>query len=176
MIQFIKIYRIRKKNFKINKKREEKEKGKEQSQKNEQLQEFTEEFNKIKDTRDKLVVTGNDIQKRLGTLTGISKPTKEELEEMNELRKELPELKKHLAVLNKRLQDIVGDHGAIRNEIIVIIQDRKKIASDIKKIQTVDISPLETALEASQKTIITYQENIDENQIIQDETDRKNKY
>ena len=64
------------------KKRAEVEKGTEQGKKNEQLLELAEEFNKRKDTKNKLVVTGNEIQKRLGILTGISKPTKEEMEEM----------------------------------------------------------------------------------------------
>jgi uncharacterized protein YhaN len=41
------------------------------------LKELEEAYNKLKDTKDKLIVTGNDIQKRLGILTGISKPTKD---------------------------------------------------------------------------------------------------
>ena len=41
-----------------------------------------ETYNKLKDTKDKLIVTGNDIQKRLSILTGLSKKTTEEMEEM----------------------------------------------------------------------------------------------
>jgi hypothetical protein len=157
------------------KKREGKEKGKEGSQKIEKLKELEKEFNKIKYTRDKLVVKGNEIQKRLATLTGISKPKTEELEEINQLKTELPELKTNVTVLNKRLTDVSTEHGAIRTEILAIITDRKNIETEIKTIKTVDIPLLEQDLEKSKKLIETYQDNIKENEIIKRDTEQENK-
>jgi len=80
------------------KKIESKNKKSEVTVKQTKLKELEETYNKLKDTKDKLIVTGNDIQKRLGILTGLSKTTKEEMEERNELTTKLPELKKHLVV------------------------------------------------------------------------------
>jgi hypothetical protein len=133
------------------KKIESKNKKSEVTVKQTKLKELEESYNKLKDTKDKLIVTGNDIQKRLGILTGISKKTKEEMEEMNELRTKLPELQKHLVVLNTKLQDIAAHHGTIFAEGKTLVAQKKVIDDEIKDMITVDIPKLETDLETSKK-------------------------
>jgi chromosome segregation ATPase len=96
------------------------------------------------------------------------------LEEIKELNKEIPELKTNIAKLDKQLTDISTEH-AIRTEGLGIIVERKKIDADITNIQTVDIPALETKLEQSEKDIKTYQENVEQNEIIENETTKEKK-
>ena len=55
------------------------------------------------------------------------------------------------------------------------MKDIATLVAEIKQIQTVDVPLLETDLEQSGQDIITYQENVDENDIIENETARENK-
>jgi hypothetical protein len=157
------------------KKREGKSKAKEVAETNVKLNELSDKYNKIKDDKTKVEFGLKEFQKRLSTLTGISKPKPEELEEMKELNKEIPELKKVLLECDKQLTDIATEHKTIRKAGLALVAERKKLDADIVTIKTVDIPTLETALEQSKKLIETYQDNIKENEIIERDTEQENK-
>ena len=139
------------------------------------LKELEETYNKLKDTKDKLIVTGNDIQKRLSILTGLSKKTTEEMEEMNELTTKLPELKNHLVVLTKQINDMAAEHGKIFAEGKTVVAEKTVIDDEIKDMINFDVPLLEKKFDASKKIIETYQDNIKDNEIIERETERENK-
>jgi len=111
----------------------------------------------------------------LATLTAISKPKPEEVEETKELKKSIAELKKILPDLTTKLTDISTEHGTIRAEGIAIIAERKIIDDEIKDIINVDIPAIETALAQSEKDIEMLKDNIKENEIIENETAKENK-
>jgi chromosome segregation ATPase len=113
------------------KKQEGKSKAKEVAEKNAKIKELSAIYNELKDNKTKLADKVKEFQKRLATLTGISKPKPEELEEMKELNKEIPELKTKIPELDKQLTDISTEHGTIRKAGLTLLAERKKLDADI---------------------------------------------
>ena len=99
-------------------------------------------------------------QKRLSILTGLSKKTTEEMEEMNELTTKLPELKNHLVVLTKQINDMAAEHGKIFAEGKTVVAEKTVIDDEIKDMINFDVPLLEKKFDASKKKIETYQDNI----------------
>jgi chromosome segregation ATPase len=158
------------------KKREGKEKEKEKAEKKAEVKELKSQWAKIDKLKKKDEQREKDATKRLGTLTKITKPKPEDLEEINELNKEIPELQTRIAEFIKNQTDLEAVYLPMETtEIPALETDILTLIAEIKQIQTVDIPALEIALEQSGKDIITYQENIDDNEIIQNKTNKENK-
>jgi hypothetical protein len=158
------------------KKREGKEKEKEKAEKEAEVKELKKqraEINKLQLADEK---KEKDANKRLATLSKISTPKPEEVEEIAQLNKAIPEIQARIVEFVKKQTDLEAIYLPMETtEIPQLEADIKKLLTEIKTIQTVDIPALETALEQSEKDIITYQENVDENNIIENETAKENK-
>jgi hypothetical protein len=158
------------------KKREGKEKEKEKAEKEAKVKELKRaraEIYKLQLADEK---KEKDANKRLATLSKISTPKPEEVEEIAQLNKEIPEIQKRIVEFVKKQTDLEDIYLPMETtEIPQLEADIQKLDAEIKTIQTVDIPALETKLKQSEKDIITYQENVDENSIIENETAKKNK-
>jgi hypothetical protein len=172
MLKFIKIQDAKQEIE--DKKREGKEKEKEKAEKEAAVKELKKQRAEIYKLQLADEKKEKDANKRLATLSKISTPKPEEVEEITQLNKEIPEIQKRIAEFVKTQTDLEAKYLPMETtEIPNLVTDIKTLLTEIKTIQTVDIPALETALEQSEKDIITYQENVDENNIIENEQLRK---
>ena len=160
------------------KKRESKEKGKEKAEKEAYVLELKSQWAEIDILKKNAEKEEKKATKRLAVLTGISTPKKsaKDTDEENELMKIIPEIQARIVEFAKTQTGLESIYIPMEStEIPQLATDILTLNAEIKTIQTVDIPPLEAALEQSGKDIITYQENVDENDIIENETASENK-
>jgi hypothetical protein len=160
------------------KKREGKEKEKEKAEKEAEVKELKREWAEIDTLKKTFEKEEKKAMKRLALLSGISTPKKsaKDKDEQSELIKLIPEIQARIVEFVKKQTDLESIYLPMETtEIPNLVTVIKTLLTEIKTIQTVDIPPLETALEQSEKDIKTYQENVEENDIIENETGRKNK-
>jgi hypothetical protein len=156
--------------------REGKGKEKEKAEKEaevKQLKSQWAEIDKLKKTAEKEETAAN---KRLATLSKLTKPKPKEVAEITQLNKKIPEIQARIVEFDTRQTDLETIYLPIEGfEIPNLVTDIKTLLTEIKTIQTVDIPALETALAQSEKDIITYQDNIKKNEIIVRDTEQENK-
>jgi hypothetical protein len=160
------------------KKREGKEKEKEKAEKEAEVKELKREWAEIDTLKKTFEKEEKKAMKRLALLSGISTPKKsaKDKDEQSELIKLIPEIQARIVEFVKKQTDLEAIYLPMETtEIPNLVTDINTLLTEIKTIQTVNIPPLETALEQSEKDIKTYQENVEENDIIENETPRKNK-
>jgi hypothetical protein len=98
------------------------------------------------------------------------------LEAITQLSKEIPEIQVRIAEFVKKQTDLEAIYLPMETtEIPNLDTDIITLLTEIKTILTVNIPALETALKQSGKDIKTYQENVEENEIIENETAKENK-
>ncbi len=98
------------------------------------------------------------------------------MEEITQLNAIIKELNKNIAEFVKNQPDLETIYLPIEGfEIPNLDTEILTLVSDIKNIQTVDIPALEIALEQSEKDIKTYKDNIEQNEIIENETAKEKK-
>jgi hypothetical protein len=158
------------------KKREGKGKEKERAKKEAEVKELKRqwaEIDKLKKTAENEETVAN---KRLATLTSITKPKPKEVAEITQLNKKIPEIQARIVEFDTKQTDLETIYLPIEGfEIPNLVTDIATLLTEIKTIQTVDIPALETALTQSEKDIITYQDNIKKNEIIERDTEQENK-
>jgi hypothetical protein len=160
------------------KKREGKEKEKEKAEKEAEVKELKREWAELDTFKKTAEKEEKKATKRLALLSGISTPKKsaKDKDEESELMKFIPEIQARIVEFVKKQTDLEAIYLPMETtEIPQLKADILKLDVEIKTIQTVDIPPLETKLEQSEKDIKTYQENVEENDIIENETARENK-
>jgi hypothetical protein len=128
MLKFIKIFRDEKQEIK-DKKREGKEKEKEKAEKEEaEVKDFKSqwaEIDKLKKTDEKEEKAAN---KRLATLSKISKPKPEEVAEITQLNKEIPEIQTRIAEFVTKQTDLETIYLPIEGfEIPNLVKDIKTL-------------------------------------------------
>jgi hypothetical protein len=158
------------------KKREGKGKEKEKAEKEAEVKKLKSqwvEIDKLKKTAEKEETAAN---KRLATLSKLTKPKPKEVAEITQLNKKIPEIQARIVEFDTKQTDLETIYLPIEGfEIPNLVTDIATLLTEIKTIQTVDIPALETALTQSEKDIITYQDNIKKNEIIKRDTEQENK-
>jgi hypothetical protein len=156
--------------------REGKGKEKEKAEKEAEVKQLKSqwvEIDKLKKTAEKEETAAN---KRLATLSKLTKPKPKEVAEITQLNKKIPEIQARIVEFDTRQTDLETIYLPIEGfEIPNLVTDIATLLTEIKTIQTVDIPALETALAQSEKDIITYQDNIKKNEIIVRDTEQENK-
>jgi DNA repair exonuclease SbcCD ATPase subunit len=95
------------------------------------------EIDKLKKTDEQ---REKDATKRLGTLSKITTPKPEELEEITKLNKEIPELQARIAEFIKNQTDLEAIYIPMETtDIPNLVTEMKTLVAEIKQIQTVDI-------------------------------------
>jgi hypothetical protein len=156
--------------------REGKGKEKEKAEKEAEVKQLKSqwvEIDKLKKTAEKEETAAN---KRLATLSKLTKPKPKEVAEITQLNKKIPEIQARIVEFDTKQTDLETIYLPIEGfEIPNLVTDIATLLTEIKTIQTVDIPALETALTQSEKDIITYQDNIKKNEIIVRDTEQENK-
>jgi hypothetical protein len=156
--------------------REGKGKEKEKAEKEAEVKQLKSqwvEIDKLKKTAEKEETAAN---KRLATLSKLTKPKPKEVAEITQLNKKIPEIQARIVEFDTKQTDLETIYLPIEGfEIPNLVTDIATLLTEIKTIQTVDIPALETALTQSEKDIITYQDNIKKNEIIKRDTEQENK-
>ena len=155
--------------------REEKEKKMEMKSKEEAKKKaFAESTELTKEESDKTTKLTED-KKTLATLTAITTPTAKEKKKMKDLNFTIPKLEARVLALPTLIAAATAEYKNFRTEEKALEADLKTLMADIKNIETVEISALETALEQKKQLIETYQDNIKENEIIVRDIEQGNK-
>ena len=142
-----------------------------EKEKNTALAEYTQLKKEESDKTTKLA----DDKKTLVTLTGITSPTAKEKKKMKDLNFTIPKLEARVKALPTLITNAITESKKIGKEEKVLAADLKTLMADITNIETVDIPALEIALEQSEKDIKTYKDNIEQNEIIENETAKEKK-